>query len=412
MTRDESTPILIVGAGPAGLAATHELCRRGFRPRVIDGARRVAEPWRGRHEALKLNTHRACSSLPGLRLPRRLGAFPRRDDYVAYLEAYERTLPVTVEWAVRVGRLDPIGGGWCVETSKGPLHARHVVLATGPDREPIIPAWPGRDRFAGELIHAGRFRRGDDYAGQRVLIVGGGNSGVDVASCLAPVATRDVWISVRSGPVILPRRLFGIPLQPLAILMRHAPRWYQDASAAMLSRLAFGDLGRHGMPAPRMGALTRFLRDGVSPAIDDGFVAALQAGRIQVVPDVEAFEQDVVRLVDGRTLRPDAVICATGYRRGLEPMVGHLGVLDDVGRPDRVGGAASPERPGLWFVGQRSNFEGYLYARGREARGVARAIRHAERRRQRRARAWSTPEHPAPDVEAIGYGSTGARAPG
>jgi cation diffusion facilitator CzcD-associated flavoprotein CzcO len=378
--------VIIVGAGPAGLACAWELRRRGLPVRVLDGAPRVGEPWRGRHEALRLNTHRRFSALPGQRLPKTSGAFPSRDEYVAYLERYERHLGVVIEWGIRAERLERDPAGWRLDTSKGEIRARDVVLATGPDRVQVMPAWPGAGGFPGELIHAARFRRADDYAGRRVLVVGAGNSGIDVASCLSRAPLKELWVSSRSGAVVVPRTLWGLPVQPLAVLARPTPRGYQDRSTARLSRLAFGDLRPFGIATPAKGALTRFLEDGVAVATDDGFVAALRAGRAEVVAEIQRFEGPAVRLADGRVLHPDAVICATGYRPGLEPLVGHLGVLDARGRPRFVGGEGSPDHPGLWFSGQRPSFHGNLHARGLEARALGRSILRARQVRLGSAR--------------------------
>lgn len=377
--------VVIVGAGPAGLAAAYELRRRGLTVRLIDGGARVGEPWRRRHDALRLNTHRWCSSLPGLRIARSAGAYPSRDAFVEYLEQYERFLSLPIAWGVQVTGITRVadeGGGWTVETSAGPMRARDVVLATGPDRVPVTPAWPGASTFRGELRHAAAFGRPADYDGQRVLIVGAGNSGVDIANCLATSDARTLWMSVRSGTTVVPRRLYGVPMQPLAVALRRSPRWYQDATTTFMSRLSFGRLDAYKLPLPSKGPFTRFVEDGVATAIDDGCVAALRTGRLQVVPEIACFDGAQVRFVDGSAIEPDVVIAATGYRTGLEPLVGRFGVLDTLGRPRVVGGPSGAS--GLWFVGQRSNFHGNLYARRVEARALARGI--VRRRRKRKVR--------------------------
>jgi hypothetical protein len=111
--------------------------------------------------------------------------------------------------------------------------------------------------------------------------------------------------------------------------------------------MLFGDLTRFGIPRARDGVYTNFYRRLRSPAIDDGFIVALKQGRTEVVAEVARLDGPEVVLADGRRLRPDAVICATGYRRGLEPLVGHLGVLRPDGVPFAYRGAPSiPRRPG------------------------------------------------------------------
>jgi cation diffusion facilitator CzcD-associated flavoprotein CzcO len=128
------------------------------------------------------------------------------------------------------------------------------------------------------------------------------------------------------------------------------------------------------MPAPPKGAVTREREDGVTISVDNGFVAALKAGRFRVVPQIRTFSAQAVHLADGRTLQPDAVICATGYRLGLEGLVGDLGVLDGHGRPRYYADQCSADFPGLWFFGLNASIYGNMYIRRGEARRLARAI--------------------------------------
>ncbi len=123
--------------------------------------------------------------------------------------------------------------------------------------------------------------------------------------------------------------------------------------------------------------MTRQREDGVTIAIDSGYVLALKAGRFAVVPETRAFSARAVQLVDGRELAPDAVICATGYRLGLEQLVGHLGVLDERGRPRFVADQASGDHRGLWFFGLHASIYGNMAMRPTGARRLARAILRA-----------------------------------
>jgi putative flavoprotein involved in K+ transport len=366
---------LIIGAGPAGLAAAYELQRSGIRPGLIDQAPEVAASWRGRHDQLRLNTHRHFSGQPGQPIPKGYGAFPTRDQYVAYLEDYAAQLGRTIRFGVKAIRIDRGSGrGWVIHTNQGDISCQHVVVATGSDRVPHIPDWPGRKAFAGELIHAGEFRHAAHYVDKSVLIVGAGNSAVDIGNYLSRVAIKPSWISVRHGPTIAPQYVWGVPTHPMLVWSRRLPVGMQDLSTALLGRIVLGDLRKYGMPLPPKGAITRQMDDGVTIAVDNGFVAALKAGRFTVVPEISFFNSRAVHLSDGRTLEPDAVICATGYRLGLEDLVGHLGVLDDRGRPRFFADRASTNLPGLWFFGLNSSIYGNMYIRSAEARRLARAI--------------------------------------
>jgi cation diffusion facilitator CzcD-associated flavoprotein CzcO len=133
-------PVLIIGAGAAGLATAAALKARGVPARVLEKEQRVGGTWRRRHPQLRLNTHRALSGLPGLAIPRAAGAFPGRDAVADYLEAYARYHHLHIEYGVEIRRIDPAESGWQVATSAGTQTGRHVIIATGRERTPFIPS--------------------------------------------------------------------------------------------------------------------------------------------------------------------------------------------------------------------------------------------------------------------------------
>ena len=141
----------------------------------------VAAAWRGRYERMRLNTSRLTSRLPGLRYPPGTGLFPTRDEFVAYLECYVDRHGIDLRLGVRVARIDRDGRGWRLRTAAGDLHAEQVVVATGYERRPFIPPWPGCDRFTGRLLHAADYRSPAPFRGSDVLVVGSGSSGMEIA---------------------------------------------------------------------------------------------------------------------------------------------------------------------------------------------------------------------------------------
>lgn len=380
---DDTVPVdvAIIGAGAAGLSTAHAVKTAGLTVRVLEKSREIAGPWRRRHPQLRLNTHRALSALPGMPMPRNAGTFPDRDTVVRYLVDYARWIDVPISFGVGVDRIDRSGDGWMVRTTQGLLRAGAVVVATGRDRYPHMPDWPGKDSFAGRLIHSAEFGDAGQYVGKRVLVVGAGNSGSDLLNHLVRVDTEALFVSVRHGPTVFPCRVFGFPMQRMSPFMEKFPLAVADRMLRDTERLVLGNLSAYGLPRYPAGGVSRMIESGVAPAIDDGFVAALKAGWLNVVPSVERFDAMGVNLVGGRHLEADVVIAATGYRTGLEPMVGHLDVLDDSGVPIVNGGRTADHCPGLWFIGMRPTLSGYFRAACRDSQQIATAI--AAQRTQR-----------------------------
>lgn len=364
----------VVGAGPAGLSAAAMLRRAGVEAVVLERSDSVAPSWRGHYDRLHLHTVRWLSNLPGYRIPRRFGRWVARDDVVRYLEDYAAHRRLDVRLGTEVSRIDRQGDEWLLRTSTGDVFARSVVVATGHNHTPVLPDWPGRDGFTGELRHASTYRNGRDYAGSSVLVVGSGNTGAEIAVDLVEHGARDVAISVRTPPHIVLRERFGIPSLALGVLFRHVPPRIFDRIAAAMRRVDIGDLTAYGLPTPTDGLYERVLRDDAIPLVDVGFIDALKAGRVVVVPAVEGFDGSHVCLADGSRRRVDAVIAATGYRRGLGPLVGHLGVLGDDGRPRVRGAATDPAAPGMWFTGYTNPISGMFREVGIDARRIARAV--------------------------------------
>ncbi len=366
---------IIIGAGLSGLTAAHELAQRGVSVTVLEGGDRVADPWRARHPKLRLNIHRHFAGLPGRQSPDTDGPFLRRDTVVNYLEDYARDLQVPVRFRVAVTGIERAGSRWRVGTDSDAYECDHVILATGRDRIPHMPDWKGREGFSGELIHAADLGDVTRFDGKRVLVVGAGNSGGDVLNHLARHQPAEVLVSVRHGPAIVPTRVLGFPLHRAASLFAVLPLSVLDPAFRLMQWLFFGNLTRYGLTSHPDGGGTRLLRDGVAFAMDDGFVAAIRSGRFRVAAEVAGFHRDKVEFTDGKSFHADTVICATGYRTGLEPLLGHLPVLDHCGVPLHPSGEADPDHQGLWFVGYRPGFRGYFHAAAASARQIADGMR-------------------------------------
>jgi putative flavoprotein involved in K+ transport len=376
---------VVIGAGPGGLAAAAMLQQAGFETVVVDGADAIAHSWRGHYDRLHLHTVRWLSHLPGFKIPKRYGKWVARDDVVRYLEAYATVHGLEIRLNTRVQRVERAGDRWVLRVDGGDIEATYVVVATGHNHTPVLPDWPGADGFTGELLHASRYRNSEPYAGRRVLVVGSGNTGAEIAVDLVEGGAHDVAIAVRTPPHIVLRENHGIPSLALGVLFRHLPPKVFDPIAAAMRKVDIGDLTAYGLPTPKDGLYERILRDDAIPLVDVGFIDQLKAGTITVVPAVVGFDGDHVMLADGSCRRADVVIAATGYRRGLDTLVGHLGVLGPDGRPTVRGGDTLPDAPALWFTGYTNPISGMFRELGIDAKRIARAAVRVRASRPRRS---------------------------
>jgi putative flavoprotein involved in K+ transport len=371
--------IVVVGGGPAGLSTAAVLKRRGL-PAVVLEQEQIAASWRRHYDRLHLHTVRWLSHLPGYRFSRRHGKWVSRDGVVRYLERYARHHELDVRTGVEVRRINRGDHGWVLETGDGPIEARAVVVATGYNRVPFLPDWPGRDSFEGELVHGQDYRNPEPYRDRDVLVVGSGNTGAEICVDLVDGGAARVRMAIRTPPNVLLRDVNGMPSQVNGVLMRRLPLAIADPIARMGQRLTVGDLSEYGITKPPRGPFVSALRDDVIPILDVGLVRLLKQGEVEVVPALEGFDGPDVLLAGGERIQPDAVIACAGYRRGLEPLVGHLGVLGDKGRPIVHGGETHPDAPDLHFIGYTNPISGMFREFGIDARRIARA--QAARKRQ------------------------------
>ncbi|MCC3761497.1 NAD(P)/FAD-dependent oxidoreductase [Glycomyces sp. TRM65418] len=338
---------LVIGAGQSGLAAAHALRERGIEPVVLEAGDAPTGAWPAYYESLTLFSPARYSALPGMAFPGDPDRHPHRDEVVAYLTAYAGRLDADVRTGHRVRSVEHRDGVFTAELADGrTLHARAVVAATGGFTNPYRPALPGLDSFAGTVLHAAEYRRPEPFAGRRVVVVGGGNSAVQIAAELAEHAR--VTIATRRGLRFAPQRPFG----------RDLHFWYT------VTGLDIAPVGRFLAHPPTV------------PVLDTGrYRAAIAAGRPDHRPMFAALEADRVHWRDGGSERVDAVILATGYRPALDYLTG-LDVLGTAGRPRHRGGLATG-LPGLAFVGlewQRSLSSASIRGVGRDADRIARHL--------------------------------------
>lgn len=383
-------PVLVIGAGSAGLAVAAELGRCGVSAEIIERSDEVASTWRLRYDRLRLNTGRWHSTLSGDRHPSGTPMFPTRDEFIRYLESYAKQHDLSIRYGIKVNRIDRFGDSLRVATSAGDLTARHVVVATGHDHTPRMPEWPGLDQFQGRLLHSAAYRNPAEFRNADVLVVGGGSSAMDIAGDLAQGGAARVRVSIRSQPHVLMRSSGPVPSHLIELILMRFPVPLADQVARLLRRCTVGNLSAWGLAEPQEGMCTAMVRkERPSSKVDRDVVKAIKARRIEIVAAVSSVTAREVLLSDGAELRPDAIITATGFSTGLEPMVGHLGVLDEHGMPRAFGGPAA--LPGLRFSGFVPNIMNHDHDARTVAEQVSRELAAAEPVSRKPTTASTTP---------------------
>jgi putative flavoprotein involved in K+ transport len=317
--------VVVIGGGQAGLASGFYLRRTTLRYVILDDQPAAGGAWRHTWPSLRLFSPAQWSSLPGWLMPRDDSEYPARDAAIAYLAEYERRYALAVERPVSVKRVLPDGdGSLIIETSAGVLEARAVVSATGTWANPILPELPGHGRFRGLVLHSARYPGVEPFAGRRVIVVGGGNSGAQIVAELSNVA-HVTW-ATRDPPTFLPDYVDGRYL-------------FEQATA----RYRAIQEGRTPEPARSLGDIV------LVPPVR----AALANGTLEAVPMFTGFTDTGVRWPNGSETPADAVIFATGFR----PALGHLASLGIVDGRGRVAMSASDAGTRvaapfpLWLVG-------------------------------------------------------------
>lgn len=313
--------LIVVGGGQSGLAAARAGRDRGWEPVVLEASSEPAGSWPRYYDSLRLFSPRRFSAFPGHPFPGDPHGYPGRDEVAEYLLSYADGLGVEIRTDARVVDVTADGPSFGVELADGrAVSGDALVAASGSFANPHVPAVPGRDAFEGRVMHVADYRSPEEFAGQRIVVVGAGNSAVQVAHELADHAETSLAVRDR------------VRFAPQVIAGRDLHWWLRVTRAdllppAVLERLVAG-----------------------TPVIGTGkYKIALEAGRPDQRPMFTEFTPAGVAWPDGSRERVDAVIFATGYRPHL-PYLRSTGVLDEAGSP-RHGRGISTSLPGLAFLG-------------------------------------------------------------
>jgi cation diffusion facilitator CzcD-associated flavoprotein CzcO len=344
------TETVIIGAGPAGLAVAGRLRQAGLDFVVIERSERVGDSWHRHYERLHLHTVKELSHLPGLEFPDHYPRYVPREELADYYADYAQKFSIEPRFGEEAVSIERSDGRWLTRTQAGSkIMSESVAVATGLNQAPFDPGYPGAGSYTGRLVHSREYRDANPFLGDKVLVVGMGNTGAEIALDLSEAGV-DTTISVR-GPVnIVPRDVLGRPTQLTARMLSRLPTDVGDRIGTMLRRMTVGDLTEYGIATPDLAPLAQLRERGKTPVIDVGTVDAIKKGRIAVRPGIDHFDDSTVVFSDKRGDRYDSVILATGYRPMLEDLLTDAGdLLDGKGLPRGVSGGGQHE--GLFFIG-------------------------------------------------------------
>jgi cation diffusion facilitator CzcD-associated flavoprotein CzcO len=363
----ERTDVAVIGAGPAGLAVGACLRKAGVNFIILERGEKVAWSWHRHYERLHLHTVKQLSSLPYLPFPADYPRYVPRNLIIAYLDRYATDFGLRPRFGETVRSLRRDRNHWLIEATQSSISASYVVVASGLNAEPVMPSFSGLEKFRGKVIHSAQYINAKPFAGQSVLVIGMGNSGAEIALDLSEAGARTT-ISVRNGVHIVPRELFGLPIQIVAIIATKVlPLRANDRLFPRILDLAVGDLSKQGIKRPNEGILQRVASAARIPVIDVGTVQKISEGAIKVAPAIAAITGEGANFSGGSSRKFDAVIFATGYRPNYQDFLADGGVSN----PDDHTSAGQSSDPTLYFVGFNNSVAGLLRQISREAVEVA-----------------------------------------
>ncbi|KAL2236999.1 UNVERIFIED_CONTAM: Indole-3-pyruvate monooxygenase YUCCA6 [Sesamum indicum] len=314
---------VIVGAGPSGLAAAACLKEKGVPSLIIERSNCIASLWQLKtYDRLKLHLPKEFCELPLMSFPQDFPTYPSKQQFIQYLEAYARRFEIrpVFNQSVVSAEYDKNLGLWRVRTAgtaEGEYLCRWLIVATGENAEAVVPSIEGMEEFDGDVVHTSRYKSGGVYKGKKVLVVGCGNSGMEVCLDLCNHNASPSLV-VRDTVHILPREMLGTSTFGLSMwLLKWLPMRLVDRFLLVVSRLLLGDTGRLGLGRPHLGPLELKNLSGKTPVLDVGTLDKIKSGDIKVRPGIQRLRQQSVEFVDGRRENFDAIILATGYKSNV-----------------------------------------------------------------------------------------------
>ncbi|MGK0364104.1 MAG: cation diffusion facilitator CzcD-associated flavoprotein CzcO [Saprospiraceae bacterium] len=349
-------PTLIIGAGPAGLATAGRLHKKGLDFILLEQSNQIAHSWQNHYERLHLHTVKKYSELPFMPFPEEYPNYVPREKLVEYYENYAKIMEIKPVFNEEVRSIRKEDGKWITTTAKcGIYHSQNVVICTGFNRIPFRPEFKNEEEYNGQIIHSRDYRTGKNFKGQKILVVGMGNTGAEIALDLQEQGAT-AFLSVRGEVNIVPRDFSGRSIQETKEMLDFLPNFLTDSLGNLVQKIAIGNLEKHGIKTPEISPAKQLRELGKTPVLDLGTVTEIKNGNIKVLPDIAHFTKNGLVFNNGEEHDFFAVILATGYRAKVENFLEDTrGVFNEF---------QLPKQPvfdgGLYFVGFDAYSSGLL----------------------------------------------------
>jgi len=369
---------LVVGASISGLAMAACLQRQGIEYTLIEKESETAQPWRNHYERLHLHTSKRHSNLPYKKFGPSIPRYPSRQQVIDYLEDYQQTFNIRPLLNTRATSIRREDDHWITTTANGQFVSKHLVMATGAYGRPRPININGVETFTGKVLHSQDYRTASDYTGQRVLVVGFGNSACEIAIDLCEKGLEPA-MSVRSPVNVIPRDVLGIPVLELSLALRHLKPSLADRISKPLVDLLIGDITTLGLRKKPYGPLEQIQREAAAPVLDIGTLRLIRQGHIKIYGAIDRVEGETVHFKDGKSAAFDVIVAGIGYNRDDAQIIAiDKERFDDLRRP--VDQQQFFGKDGLYFCGYWVSPTGQIREIGLDAQKIAQHISKESRK--------------------------------
>ncbi len=369
----KKTQTLIVGASVSGLACAGALAKARLEYTIIEKSGEVATPWRNHYDRLHLHTSKNLSTLPYKKFPASAPLYPDRLEVVVYLDSYQKEFNIAPLFHTEAKSIRKENGYWITETNNDIFQSENIIMATGPFGKPRTIAFKGMETFPGKIIHSSQYKTGKIFKGQKVLVVGFGNSACEIALDLHEQGALPS-LSVRSAVNVLPRDIFGIPILQLGLLFASLPPAFADKLNAPLLKAITGDIKKLGLKKLPYGPLEQIQKHQSVPLLDIGTLKLIKDGNCKVFDGIEKIVGNTVYFSNGEKDVFEHIVAAIGFDKNFE-----AGMLQtDKSRFEDLNSPVNKQqyfgKDGLYFCGFYVSPNGQIREIASDAKKIAAGI--------------------------------------